>query len=61
MQILADTHDNVLWLGERDCSAQRAPEVVEESPAPNFPDEIRQAMAKPGQGFAPLRIRERGT
>jgi acetyl-CoA/propionyl-CoA carboxylase biotin carboxyl carrier protein len=47
MQVIGDTLGNMVWIGERDCSAQRRHQkLVEESPAPDFPDEVRQAMGE---------------
>ncbi|GAC1309970.1 MAG: acetyl-CoA carboxylase biotin carboxylase subunit [Acidimicrobiales bacterium] len=47
MQIVADTQGNTVWLGERDCSCQRRHQkLIEESPAPDFPDALRQRMGE---------------
>ena len=47
VQLLADKHENVVCLGERDCSIQRKNQkVLEESPAPMISAKLRKEMTK---------------
>ena len=53
VQILADTHGNIIHLYERDCSIQRRHQkVVELAPAPHISDELRTALTRDAVAFA---------
>ncbi|TCL73627.1 acetyl/propionyl/methylcrotonyl-CoA carboxylase subunit alpha [Rhizobium sp. BK251] len=47
IQVLADAHRNVVYLGERECSIQRRNQkVVEEAPSPFLDEKTRRAMGE---------------
>ncbi len=47
IQVFADNHGNVVYLGERDCSIQRRHQkVVEEAPSPFVDDGLRASMGE---------------
>ena len=53
IQVLGDSHGNILYLNERECSIQRRNQkVVEEAPSPFVSPEMRKAMGEQAVALA---------
>ncbi|MFT5110896.1 MAG: propionyl-CoA carboxylase alpha chain [Parasphingorhabdus sp.] len=53
IQIIADNHGNIVFLGERECSIQRRHQkVIEEAPSPFLDEETRTAMGEQSVALA---------
>ena len=63
IQVMADTHGNVIYLNERECSIQRRHQkVIEEAPSPFLDEATRKAMGEQAVALArAVQYRSAGT